>query len=273
MPRTLKQVAIDIANAFTRWQLWQGGGSTTLSDLTDVKLSNLQADDVLQYDGNKWINAIMQGGGSIGAQIDTLWSGMRVANGTIQLSYDYNDYDLIVCCSRIAPTVEIQEKYDIAIKGFKSISGGAYTNGSYIASYRLKNWSSTSCEFEILNNPSGWQPTLTQIKGIKFAPIEQNLHEYSTNEKVVGTWIDGKVIYERTIEVNVIAANSQQWFTICDVFNIERVFSIICYDNNNKIITFEEGQTSGNNVQIWCNTSSAGRNIKQVVVQYTKTTD
>ena len=52
----------------------------------------------------------------------------------------------------------------------------------------MYNWNGTSVYFDKLNNPSGWNFTLKKIWGIKF--ISQQ-HEYSTEEKVVGKWIDG----------------------------------------------------------------------------------
>ena len=57
--RTLKQVAVDMANAFTRFDLWKGGGSggsSTLSEMTDVTFTNLQANNILKYNGSVWVN-------------------------------------------------------------------------------------------------------------------------------------------------------------------------------------------------------------------------
>ena len=57
--RTLKQVAINMADAFTRFGLWKGGGSgggSALSEMTDVTFTNLQANDILKYNGSKWVN-------------------------------------------------------------------------------------------------------------------------------------------------------------------------------------------------------------------------
>ena len=57
--RTLKQVATNMADAFTRFGLWKGGGSggsSALSEMTDVRFTNLQANDILKYNGNKWVN-------------------------------------------------------------------------------------------------------------------------------------------------------------------------------------------------------------------------
>ena len=57
--RTLKQVAINMADAFTRFGLWKGGGSggsSALSEMTDVTFTNLQVNDVLKYNGSVWVN-------------------------------------------------------------------------------------------------------------------------------------------------------------------------------------------------------------------------
>ena len=56
MSAMLKQKLIDIANGFTKYGLWKGGGSGALSDMTDVTFTNLQTNDVLTYNGSKWVN-------------------------------------------------------------------------------------------------------------------------------------------------------------------------------------------------------------------------
>ena len=59
MSAILKQKLIDIANGFTKYGLWKGGGSggsSALSEMTDVKFTNLQANDVLKYNGSEWVN-------------------------------------------------------------------------------------------------------------------------------------------------------------------------------------------------------------------------
>lgn len=59
MSAILKQKLIDIANGFTKYGLWKGGGSggsSALSEMTDVTFTNLQANDVLKYNGSVWVN-------------------------------------------------------------------------------------------------------------------------------------------------------------------------------------------------------------------------
>lgn len=57
--RTLKQVAKNMADAFTRYGLWKGGGSggsSALSEMTDVIFTNLQENNILKYNGSVWVN-------------------------------------------------------------------------------------------------------------------------------------------------------------------------------------------------------------------------
>ena len=59
MSAILKQKLIDIANGFTKYGLWKGGGSggsSALSEMTDVTFTDLQANDILKYNGSVWVN-------------------------------------------------------------------------------------------------------------------------------------------------------------------------------------------------------------------------
>lgn len=76
MSAMLKQKLIDIANGFTKYGLWKGGGSggsSTLSEMTDVTLSNLQANDILKYNGSVWVND-----DSIQNQINSITNGKGI---------------------------------------------------------------------------------------------------------------------------------------------------------------------------------------------------
>ena len=59
MSAILKQKLIDIANGFTKYGLWKGGGSggsSALSEMTDVTFTNLKENDILKYNGSVWVN-------------------------------------------------------------------------------------------------------------------------------------------------------------------------------------------------------------------------
>ena len=116
MSAILKQKLIDIANGFTKYGLWKGGGSggsSALSDMTDVSFSNLKENNILKYNGSIWINS-------------------------------------------------------------------------------------------------------------------DNLHDYSTEEKIVGKWIDGRNIYERVVNVENVVLQPYVWTNIFMIENMERIIYIEC---------------------------------------------
>ena len=84
MSAILKQKLIDIANGFTKYGLWKGGGSGALSEMTDVTLTNLQANDILKYNGSVWVND-----DNLQKQIDTLNSNFENKSSFKNLSNTY----------------------------------------------------------------------------------------------------------------------------------------------------------------------------------------
>ena len=133
--RILKQVATNMADAFTRFGLWKDGGS---------------------------------GGSSLNAEITELWSGQQSTSGTLTLLVDYSNYDIII--SMIEPTENYptQQKYDFMLKGGTSLTGGMCENNNYITQYRLKDWNGTNVYFLRDTNTGAWNATLRKIYGIKF---------------------------------------------------------------------------------------------------------
>ena len=102
--------------------------------------------------------------------------------------------------------------------------------------------------------------------------------DYSTTEKIIGTWIDGKPLYQKTIEWTG-AINGNAWTDIGvpkitnsqlkDCSNV-----IYSYDNDASIIPVIVGYST-NNIAIFCmrnnNNYSSAKN--KLTIQYTKTID
>ena len=161
MSAILKQKLIDIANGFTKYGLWKGGGSSgssSLSEMSDVTFTNLQANEILKYNGSVWIN-------------------------------DYN------------------------------------------------------------------------------------LHEYSTEEKVVGKWIDGKPIYEKVIPFTA-TLNQSTWVETPELINdkeqILQTFGISTTSYISLMGNIDRNDSSY--VRVW-NLRNMIFPITHVIIQYTKTTD
>ena len=118
---------------------------------------------------------------------------------------------------------------------------------------------------------------------------QPKLHEYSADEKVVGTWIDGRPVYERTVEIsdNRVVNGS---FEIIVLENIDFLVSQNVtfrdvYQNGAKFILSNyaptiSGWTQGSLIYVNSNNNlifrfdGAGGELKIFgVIQYTKTTD
>ena len=98
-------------------------------------------------------------------------------------------------------------------------------------------------------------------------------HNYSTEEQIIGTWIDGKPIYEAVIDIgDVFIANANTW-TLLPIFP----------QNVKCVIKFVGIQQDGDAYNTWnLNASNSGDvfnyrsnivQITQYIIQYTKTTD
>ena len=106
---------------------------------------------------------------------------------------------------------------------------------------------------------------------------------YSTTEQVVGKWIDGKPLYQKTVAVPI--ASNSTWNTVNhNISNILEICNIkmVCHRNEQNIATYTTGASSAGNRDAYANSSTVGINTTDssivgttgyVTLQYTKTTD
>ena len=107
------------------------------------------------------------------------------------------------------------------------------------------------------------------------------LHVYSTEEKVVGTWIDGKPLYEKTIVYDGIVKTDTKIYQNESIDEIVNVSNKCFYDTgfnkwNTEInSTYNLGITArGYYLQVEVNSAYGDRITKcRCTIQYTKTTD
>lgn len=114
------------------------------------------------------------------------------------------------------------------------------------------------------------------IRTGKFYGIKKSeniLHEYSTEEKVVGKWIDGKKIYERVIDIENIVLQPTVWTNIYMIENMERIIDITCIIGN----VLNDGRLRWNCVNNYICGASEENNFTiqscTFIVKYIKTTD
>lgn len=109
-------------------------------------------------------------------------------------------------------------------------------------------------------------------------------HEYSTEEKIVGTWIDGEPIYEKTISLGALSYDTDWHYISHGISNIDKVVELYgtAKSNDGLYATMPNtrpGQTSGimlcansTDVAYMCNWIT-GQDWAYATIRYTKTTD
>jgi len=101
-------------------------------------------------------------------------------------------------------------------------------------------------------------------------------HHYSTQEKVVGTWVDGSTIYEKVISGLSYTASNQWNSTGITIQGLDKVISCkFAQVQNSELLSFVDYficKNDGNgNVQAW-GTSSNVYTYQVALIQYTKST-
>ena len=111
------------------------------------------------------------------------------------------------------------------------------------------------------------------LNGKEYAGSGGEWHEYSTDEKVVGKWTDGKPLYEKTFHfVNYIPLPTKSWTTIMDVssLNISKLIHCDFIDMEGVYWSGALNRISNGNLQSYI---FEGWPVKELTLQYTKTTD
>lgn len=97
--------------------------------------------------------------------------------------------------------------------------------------------------------------------------------EYSTDEKVVGTWIDGRPIYQKTILDNTTSIDATNFAPLSQsISNVSRVINAIVYIGTGTYLPCLV-RINNDNVEIKASGGITGNAIiKEITIQYLKTT-
>lgn len=106
-------------------------------------------------------------------------------------------------------------------------------------------------------------------------------HHYSTSEKVIGTWIDGKPLYEKCIMLNSRIAIATNYTTVIDsTIHMRNLISATVLDNNGgtdySLLRYIIGRHEvllNNSGDLIVNAGASGFQMVGIIVQYTKMSD
>lgn len=167
------------------------------------------------------------------------------------------------------------------IEVYNSATG--WRNCTFVATIRYTKTTDTANSFNI-----------TQLSN--FTKVTDDSNNYSTDEKVIGTWIDGKPLYQKTITgysiPSGITDGTNKAVTIDpSVSNLSRITSIdgfIASDtstsmlplngilgtsNSSSVFSVGAYVTTANKVNVTCNKASLSGFSIFLTIRYTKTTD
>ena len=117
--------------------------------------------------------------------------------------------------------------------------------------------------------------SVVNAQGVAEITIPSGSHNYSTTEQVVGTWTDGKSIYEKTYNNQSIAVSTSNIWTptSISILNINKIINITAIDNAGQKYATSGGLGTGGAIFIALPTMGSARSIETVIIQYTKSTD
>lgn len=249
----------------TVYGLSGGGGSSTLAGLSDVSLTSPSQGQALVYDGTDWVNGNSVGGGGMYVDINTIITTLTGSGS----GDDFATYTATADCYAIGTitgqTAAVQ--IDGTTVAYTSISGETIgvmipVKKGQILGYRM-NSSSTLTLYGIVYTTQSLQPVI-----------------YSTDEREVGVWTNGKPLYQKTV-VNelTITGSWQQYVSSSGMDTIVSVSTNCVRDNEEATGAFSTNEivpwiNRNDYIQV-CGTGSAtsGWKIVSMTVQYTKTTD
>lgn len=224
-----------------------------------------------------------------GIVVDTLIDATITTTGSYDLSASIDNYDMLIVTGMThinnsdyeqlnSLTIMKDDYYIEAVDGWShsinfSISGSTRRavfnfNGGKLNVVKIEN------------------AVLKKIYGIKFI---STLHEYSTEEQIVGTWVDGKPLYEKTFKTTVNVTGSTEYFSSVIVEDAENYFieNAFCTENENgtgaiQMIgsvnfngNYDYNITSFNlnTGRWWIIRGGSTSPYTTIIVRYTKTTD
>ena len=110
----------------------------------------------------------------------------------------------------------------------------------------------------------------------KYTTLGTPAVHYSSDEQIIGTWVDGKTLYRRTITDLSIALNGNQWVGYSDINYIDKLVDLHTYSNVNGFFMSnciaEYYYYPTNHTIYLCTVSSTfNRTINVMTIEYTKT--
>lgn len=153
-----------------------------------------------------------------------------------------------------------------------SINDTLYSNNNGQLVYYFYKTGSWSQLFDAVDITIQYTKTTDQPGSGKYLPDGQLAHHYSTSEKVVGTWIDGSTVYERTwsgLNINVSTDWTTTGITISNASKI--IYAMGTRNDSTCCLCLNAIIQSGGVIKVSKDTSGFS-SVNTITLQYTKST-
>ena len=228
------------------------------------------------------------GGGSGGSTYTLLFEGTAPTNlntnnltsssASVELSDSIEHYEFIeiffqsqepfntqgsVYAHGIMPVSAITPLYTIC--AFETSEGFVESSYTYFSRQSWGFYDSTHIS-RCWESYSGWTHNANHliVYGIKNGNIGNNSHRYSTEEQVVGKWIDGRPLYEKVFKVYNISARTAKPLDISGIDTIFKVHEYWRYTQSGNIMTTQLWLGSTNFCHINVSINMANNNTPEV---------
>lgn len=165
----------------------------------------------IYYMGTEYANTNGGSGGGDGYKLEKIFDGNVTTAGNITLTKSLDNYDELVFVMKQSSTYIRTDV--IPIEFIKNIASYSTTHGVMIKDYSgyhryfiVDYVDNTTLDITVIENT-----TLVEIYGVKHSAgcggtsEGEGVEIYSENEYIVGRWIDGKKLYQRTVHLSNIA--------------------------------------------------------------------
>jgi hypothetical protein len=269
-----------------------GGGASVAMGTTDPSASSGSNGDLyIKYDGTSyevlamfvkisgdWREIETGGGGEsqCGAFVDytDLIATVTFTNGSASYTATTDCY-AIVRGYYVDNTTAIQIKVDGVLERGSSRVGSSIETTTFVAtSVLLKKGQTLTVE----NCLSTTNDNYIKIYGLQYSSPSVPAVHYSTDEQVVGTWIDGSPVYEIVLETDTqVQLDNSNWATIPwnnEPTDIDLLISAemvrMCPNTNATIrFTLDDGHIKGASL-VSANYPAVSDLTERVIIRYTK---
>ena len=186
---------------------------------------------------------------------DILWENPEEAlqkkGDVINLTKPYDYYDFILLEKAGNGYDSIMVSLNEFGYGYRNFTFSTGTSSTFLICFTPQNPQKLIVSDLV---PSG-ASTLIRITGIKFV----NPNIYSTEEQRIGTWVDGRALYQKTITYNLANGSGRKDLVASNLANVDFVVEVSGFSDYGTIVNMPAQEGMAFCISVWFDTE--GKNL------------